>query len=193
MKKIKIFDIDDTLFFANQMIGMEVEGVFRWITQQEFHEHDVAGTVHSNLDFQNLNNSIDFLENLQPNMIAIERLQKDIDQNDSRIVVMTARHPMNDIPLFKTAFHQYGIDTDKVELIFAGIAGEPHWSSHKKKAVFFEEFLQENYDEIEIIDDNTSNLKELHYLALDYPFTHIKSYHVKPDGTINKYCTKWGR
>lgn len=187
MKKLIIYDVDDTLFFANQKIGMEVDGEFIWMTQQEFHEHDVAGTVSENLDFSKLQCSVDFMENLAPNMIAINRLKNDIARGDAEIVIMTARHPMSDIPMFETAFHKYGVDTTDLEIIFAGVAGEPHWSSHKKKAVFIAEFLKNHYDHITIYDDNVMNLQEIHALALDYPFTTIESYHVLPDGKITKY------
>lgn len=185
MRTLFVFDIDDTLFFANQQIGMEVEGVFRWITQQEFHEHDIAGTVHPNLDFSKLQCAEDFIANLQPNPIMIQRL-KDTLRGPGDVVVMTARHPLDDIPLFKTAFHQQGIETDDFELVFAGISGPAHWSSHQKKAILFKQYLEQHYDHIVIYDDNTSNLAELHHLAMDY-ITTIESYQIASDGTINRF------
>jgi len=105
-----IFDVDDTLFFANQKIGMEVDGKMQWLTQQQFHEHDLAGTIHPNLDFSKLLCSKDFVKNLKPNMIMIDRLKTAINRDKDKIVIMTARHTMSDVPLFVSAFHKFGIN-----------------------------------------------------------------------------------
>lgn len=187
MKRLIIYDVDDTLFFANQAIGMEVDGEMQWLTQQEFHEHDVAGTLHHNLDFSKLMCSVDFHANLKPNIFAINKLIEDIEIGDDKVIIVTARHPMTDVVLFTRAFEKFGIDTKRVKFYFAGGMGEPHWSSHKKKALLFEAFLQQSWDEIVIYDDNVMNLKEIHALALDYPHTDIKSYRVFSDGTISRY------
>jgi hypothetical protein len=187
MKKLIVYDVDDTLFFANQKIGMEVDGKFKWMSQQEFHEHDIAGTVSKNLDFSRMLCSHDFIKNLKPNMIAIKRLIRDIERADAKIVVMTARHEMSDIPLYISAFHDHGVNTDDIEFIFAGVAGEAHWSSHEKKKVFFDKFFEEQYDHVTVYDDNVKNLETVQGLALDYPFTTVEAYRVFEDGTINRY------
>jgi hypothetical protein len=187
MKKLIIYDVDDTLFAANQLIGMEVHGEFRWLTQQEFHHHDVAGTVSETIDLSRLRNAKDWLLNLQPNEEVVERIKCDINSGDSDIVIMTARNAMDDHELFKSGFDKHGIDTTCVDFYFAGDHGEQHWSSHKKKGVLFQQFLSQHYDHITIFDDNEMNLKELHFLALDYPFVTVESYKVAPGGTISRY------
>ncbi len=186
MKKLIIYDVDDTLFKGNQLIGMEVSGEFRWLTQQEFHDYDAAGTVSEVLDLSRLKCAQDWLDCLEPNDAVVESLLFDLAYSPADIVIMTARNAMDDHDLFKSGFEKQGIDTSVIEFIFAGDHGEVHWSSHKKKAVLFERFLDE-YDEITIYDDNVMNLRELHLMALDHPFVQINSYHVHADGTINKY------
>ena len=182
-----IFDVDDTLFFANQLIGMEVDGEMRWITQQEFHEHDVAGTIHPNLDFSKLLCSKDFVKNLKPNPIMIERLKNAIKRDQDQIVIMTARHVMSDVPLFISAFHKHGVDTKGIEFIFAGSGGEIHWPSHQKKAVFFDRFLAEGYDKITLYDDNTKFLDYALQAHLDFPFTTVRTFRIDSEGKINNY------
>lgn len=184
---IVCYDVDDSLFFSNQLIGMEVDGTFTWLTQREFHEHDVNGTLNDTLDFSKLTCSVDFTSDLKPNMILINKLASDIAHEESKIIVCTARHEMNDLELFKSAFERYGIDTTPIEFIFAGGLGEAHWSSHQKKAIAFERMLGQKPNSLTVYDDNELNLREVLLLSFDFPFTTIITFLVNQDGTISRY------
>jgi hypothetical protein len=184
-KRLIVYDVDDTLFFANQRIGLTVDGVPTWMTPQEFHEYDVAGLVDHSVDYSLLLSSDNFVSCLKPNQICIEKLIYDIDRADSDIVIMTARGEVDDVPKFKSAFRDHGIDIDSVEFRFC--SPDVTLSSHKKKEPHFRQMLAQHYDEVTVYDDNVLNLETVHHIALEYPATTVNSFRILPDGSISKY------
>ena len=185
MKKLIVYDVDDTLFFANQRIGLTINGVPQWITPQEFHEYDVAGLIDHSVDYSLLLSSDDFVSCLKPNQICIELLIEDIDRADSDIIIMTARGEVDDVKKFKGAFRDHGIDIDSCEFRFC--SQDVTLSSHQKKKPQFQEMLAKHYDHVTVYDDNVKNLETVHHVAMDYPFTTINSFKINPDGSISKY------
>jgi hypothetical protein len=184
--KLSVIDLDDTLFFANQRIGVMQNGVMVWMTPQEHHQLDVAGQIPHEVDYSFLKSSSDFVSCLKPNDIMIERLILDIDDPTCDVVIMTARQTMDDIDLFLTAFSQHGIDHSKLDIIFAGDGNPATVSSHELKRGYFKKFFNEGYSCISVYDDNMMTLAMLQSMKKDYHEIDIDLYGVLADGSISK-------
>jgi hypothetical protein len=184
--KLAIYDMDDTLFFANQRIGVEQDGKMVWMTPQEHHALDLAGKIPHVVDYSFLKSSSDFVSCLKPNMITIERLILDIDDPLCDVVIMTARQTMDDLDLFLTAFTQHGVDHSKLDVIFAGDGNESTVSSHQLKRGYFRKFFNEGYSCISVYDDNANTNRMLMEMRKDYHEIDIDLYCVNDDGSISK-------
>jgi hypothetical protein len=184
--KLAIYDFDDTLFFANQRIGVMLDGKMVWMTPQEHHRLDIAGEIPHEVDYSFLKSSSDFVSCLKPNVIAIECLIKDIDDPACDVVIMTARQTMDDVELFMTAFEPHGIDPNKLDIIFAGDGNPSTVSSHELKRGYFKKFFNDGYSSISVYDDNMMTMAMLQVMKPDYHEIDIDLYGVASDGSISK-------
>lgn len=189
MKTLSIYDIDDTIFFANQSIiviadnGEEVDH----IDHEEYKRREDAGEHHYKYSWRMLENSEDFCNTLKPNHVVIEQLIKDLQNPDIDVMLLTARTSPDNVHQFREAFSWHGMHLGDAELVFAG-DNSPGDRSWLNKTIEFEKiFGSQQYDHITIYDDSERNLQAFWMTQLDYPNVSTSIKWVDPVGHIQQY------
>lgn len=187
MKPLVVYDIDDTIFFANQsIVVLDAEGnEIDHIDHEEYKRREDSGEHHHTYSWHMLENSEDFIKTLKPNTIVIEQLIKDL-ASDVEVILLTARTSPDNVSRFREAFSYHGMDLGDALLIFAGdnCPGNRSWLN---KAIEFEKLFQRQPPHITIYDDSKKNLETFQAVSMDYPFTGTTLLWIRDDGNIQKY------
>lgn len=188
MNKLAIFDIDDTIFFANQGIHVldDQGNTTEVIDNREYHRRDALGETHQ-YSWKELVDAQAWYDSLMPNPPVIDRMIKDLADSDTEVILITGRLTVDNIPLFKAGFKVHGMNIDDIELVFAGDRNPSGGSTHLVKRVDFERLFALHYDHISIYEDSKLNLREFHYVSMDFPFTSTSAYWIDPKGNIKRY------
>jgi acid phosphatase class B len=142
LRKLRIFDFDDTLVYTDAKIGVPSEGL-RLNTKEFARYKDThPDAVYDYSEFRQGK-----LMNPRPTAFFRTAFKRIVDKGDSDIMILTARPQVQEI---KDFLSQY-LDTDK--LIIVGGAGEPEM---KKREIAK---LVDDYDSIIFFDDSVANIE----------------------------------
>lgn len=186
-KTLIIYDLDDTLFFANTAIkAIDKDGQIEYVTHQAHDIERAAGTTRI-FDYSELACMVKFKESLAPNWFVIAQCLYDV-ATKGHVLFMTARHGVTDKQALYDIMNSYGMSVNDDNFIFAS-AHNPGGKSHLNKLVFFHRFCTSGYNDIIMYDDSIVNLDAFVQYSKEYPTIDFTFNHVLKDGTFVNYIT----
>lgn len=200
MRTLVCWDVDDTLFAANQEIYIRDadHNIVQTIGGKDYRKH-MNGRSRPLPDghyycFNELLNGKSFYETKLPLEEPLRELALEVErakrESNFDVMLLTARGEVDYIEHYKQAFRDHGVDIDAVQIMFAGARDTKDPRSKKsssacKKEVF--EQLCKEYDHFKIYEDDFKNLEMFYHTALDFPNTTVELFHVNPEGRVNRY------
>jgi hypothetical protein len=199
MKTLAIYDVDDTLFFANQDIYIRNgDGeIVETIDGRNYRKHMNGRAAPLPSDhyycFNELLNGKNFYDTKLPIEEPLRELALDVERHKREqtydVMLLTARGEVDYIDHYKQAFRDHNVDVDSIDITFAGARDTKDPRSKKsssecKREVF--ESLCKHYDHFKIYEDDYKNLEMFYHVSLDFPVS-IELFHVDPDGKVNRY------
>lgn len=200
MKTLVIYDVDDTLFAANQDIYIRDHNhnIVETIDGRNYRKH-MNGRAAPLPDghyycFSELVKGKSFYETKLPLEEPLHELALDVERHKREtnydVVLMTARGEVDDLDHYKQAFRDHDVDVDAIEIMFVGArdTSDPRSkksSSECKRAEF--EKLCTQYDHFKIYEDDYKNLKMFYETALDFGAVTCELFHVNPEGKVTRY------
>jgi hypothetical protein len=187
-KQLVIWDVDDTLFFANQLLAERCPdgNILGYIDNKEFHRRQALGENASRLTYERLEDAHDFHSSIRPNWKMIQQYHTHLLQEDTDIVFVTGRTTVKPIEKFIQAFQEHTIDLQMHELVFAG-NHNPGGFTRLNKRIEFERYFACGYSKIEIYDDHAPNIDEFYDVAQSYPDITIRMWLVDELGEASEY------
>ena len=193
-KTCYIYDMDDTLFFARQPIGVKDDQgvVCRFI---EPHEYDATVKEYSpdRFCFNKLMDMDNFAETVAPNWLMINQCIEDMSKPDTDMFFMTARHAVYEPEKLFKVFREHGIEVEGHRFVFAS-ANKPGNPSHLSKLPYFNDVCKQGYNRVVVYDDSITNLQTFHEIRKDFPNIKFEFWHVQKDGTwddFDTYHSRW--
>mgnify|MGYP003342647669 CR=1 FL=1 len=184
-----VFDIDDTLFRTNILVHIrDANGrIVKSLNTQEFNQYKLQPS--QRYDFSDFRDADKFERTSKPIIPMIVRLrilQKDIENTNSKIVMITGRSDFDDKDKFLDVFRRLGVDIDKIHIYRAGNLSVPE-SIADKKAAIVKTLLntEKNYRHAVMYDDNIDNLETFKKLGSEFPDVSFTSYQAFHDGSLN--------
>jgi len=144
LRKIRVFDFDDTLAYTDAKIGVPSEGLR--LSTREFakYSQDHPDEIYDYTEFRQGQ-----LMNPRPTAFFRTAFKQIVAKGDSDIMILTARPNVQEIKDFLSQH----MDADK--LIIVGGAGEPQL---KKREIAK---LLDDYDDIRFYDDSVANIESV--------------------------------
>lgn len=199
MNTLVIYDVDDTLFAANQDIYIRDadHNIVQTIQGSDYRKH-MNGRSGALPDghyycFSELINGKTFYETKLPLEEPLRELALDVERHKREshydVILMTARGEVDHFEDYKQAFRDHKVDVDSIEIMFVGArdTSDPRSkkSSAECKRVAFEKLLP-HYHRVKIYEDDYKNLEMFYHTALDFQCD-VELYHVNPDGKVSRY------
>jgi FMN phosphatase YigB (HAD superfamily) len=185
MKKLILFDIDDTLVHTQTLVHV-VRGseTVAKLNSREFTHYTLQDG--ERFDFKEFSNARAFFENSKPIIPMMNQLKRDIAESN-KVVMVTARADFDDRDLFLDTFRKCGIDIDKVHVYRAGNVDDGTSIEVKKKQIIRSLLVRDQYSKAIMYDDSIKNL--VSFLELTYEFSATKFYAwaVEHCGTTYEY------
>ena len=189
---LHVADIDDTLFHTTAKIHVKNQHghVVQKLTNSEYNTHKLPPGHH--YDYSEFRNAHKFHHESQPipHMInKIKNLHAHISKHHphSKIIFNTARTDFDDKHKFLHTFKKQGIPIEHIHVHRAG--NEPGATSpgEAKNMVLRRHLNTHKYGNVTMYDDSHHNLH--HFLQLRHEYPHIKfhAFHVKHNGTFERY------
>lgn len=193
------YDVDDTLFAANQDIYIRdaEHNIIETIDGKNYRKHmngrSAPLTEGHYYCFSELLNGKSFYETKVPLEEPLEELARDVDRHKHEkcydVILMTARGEVDYQEHYKQAFRDHGVDIDSIEIMFVGARDtqdpRAHKSSSECKREAFEQLLP-HYHHIKIYEDDYKNLEMFYFTALEFACD-VELFHVNPEGKISRY------
>lgn len=169
MKKLAVFDFDDTLVSSDAKIKLYDQKRKRWgeLTPSQFNHHHINQSKYF-YDFSEFNNA-EILS--KSRILDTFQILKDHINNNQDVCVLTAR---DSHPLIYNFLTSIGIKISPEMVIVVG--GDPTMTVPEKKKQSLSELISKGYDDITIYDDNINNLRAMKQLTNDS--VKIKTIHV---------------
>ena len=183
-----IFDIDDTIFFANQLLTERCPqgNVLGYIDNKECLRRQAAGQPATHLTYERLEDAHDFHKTATPNWKMIQQYHTHLMDKDADIAFVTGRTTVTPIEKFIQAFQEHTIDLNQHELVFAG-DHNPGGFTRFNKRIEFERYFACGYSRIEIYDDHTPNLDEFLDVAALHPSVTVMPWFIDEHGDASLY------
>ena len=184
MTSLTIFDIDETLFHTSARVQVIKDNkVIRTLDNVEYNNYELR--YGEEYDFSQFKSSEAFKETSKPMTKMIKKARaviENLNQDDSKVIFVTARTDLDDRDLFISTFNAQGIDMSKVYVERAGNLGI---DTVKAKTTVFRKYLDTGkYRTIRLFDDSMDNLTALMSLNHDYPNVLFEAYKVDNDSSI---------
>lgn len=185
LKKLVIFDIDDTLVYTQTKIHVvKNDRIIKSLTGHEHANYKLGPD--EKFDFGDFEDPKEFFEKSVPNIPMINQLKNDIDTGN-KVVMVTGRGDFHDDELFLDTFRKFGINMNKVHVFRAGkLTG--NFPTHVKKKIIIKELLEnDDYQKVIMYDDLKDNLNSFIDLKKEFPNTKFYAWHVSLDGIASEY------
>ena len=185
LRKLVIFDIDDTLVHTQTKVNVVKDGQ----VSKELNSHDFTHyklQPGEQFDFENFRNAHDFFHNSKPIIPMMDQLKHDI-ATGNKVVMVTARADFDDKELFLDTFRKYGVDIDRVHVYRAGNMTGKMQTEEKKKIIIRKLLDQGQYTKAIMYDDAVPNLDSFVELKDEYPRTKFYAWHVSLEGEASEY------
>lgn len=184
---LTVWDIDDTLFKSNSKVKIIRNGrVVKTLTPAEFNTYvPHKGETYDYGEFKSGKIFYTTAKPIPRVMRIAKKLQRRIPHTaDSKVIIVTARSPMDDMNLFRATFHKYGFNIDKMH---AHLTGGDGFSAADGKVRVFDTYLATGkYTSISLFDDSIPILRAALSLKHKYPSIIFNAYHVGHDGSVTK-------
>jgi hypothetical protein len=185
MKKLVIFDLDDTLVHTENLVYVVKDNVvIHKLNSQEFTEYILNSGEH--FDFQEFSDSKAFFEKSTPIVPMLNQFNRDIAESN-HVVLVTARSDFDDKHLFLSTFRKFGIDIDRAHVYRAGNINDGTSIEDKKKLIIKNLLLQDSYSKAIMYDDSIKNLISFLDLSDDFPGTKFYAWAVKRCGNSHEF------
>ncbi len=190
MKRLTIFDVDDTIFKIDVMLKvLDDDGnVIQKLSGPQVYQmsdEEISNTKFCMLDYA-CSETFHQSEPIQP----VVELVKQTLASDQDVLFITARHGIDNKDRYVEKFTFHGMHIDHEMVHFVGRwrpDARTKTSASDDKRVMFEQIARsQKYDHITIYDDSSRNLDALHQVCLDYPIG-VTSYLVDDSGTPKRY------
>lgn len=159
IKKLRVFDFDDTLVHVKAMIGItHKDGSKEKLTPAEYAVYDPQPG--DKFDFKEFSSII---KNANPISRNIKRLKDALEDPNTKTTILTAR--LLGYPIKKYLKDNFGISPYVIGL------GS---SNPQDKADWIESQIKKGYNDIEFLDDSPKNIEAVNKLKTEYP--NIKLY-----------------
>jgi FMN phosphatase YigB (HAD superfamily) len=185
MKKLVIFDIDDTLVHTQTLVHV-VNGTTRVLSlnSRDFTHYKLQDG--ERFDFNEFSNARAFFENSKPIIPMMDQLKQDIAESNN-VVMVTARSDFDDRELFLDTFRKFGIEISKVHVYRAGNVDDGTSIEHKKKKIIGALLMREQYSKAIMYDDSIKNLVSFLGLVSEFPSTKFYAWSVDYHGTAREF------
>lgn len=185
MKKLVIFDIDDTLVHTQTLVHV-VKGskTVAKLNSRDFTNYTLKDG--ERFDFHEFSNAKAFFENSKPIVPMMNQLKRDIAESN-KVAMVTARSDFDDRDLFLNTFRKYGVDIDRAHVYRAGNINDGTSIEHKKKQIIKTLLVREQYSKAIMYDDSIKNLVSFLDLSEEFPATKFYAWVVKHCGTANEF------
>ena len=185
-KKLKIFDIDDTLFTTTAQIAVVVNGrPIRSLSNREYNTHSLK--LNESYDFSEFSDSKKFYDESKPITRMFSIAKRLLDNSNNTVILLTARANFDNKELFLDTFRKQNFDIDKVRVERAGNILDMDCPAKKKYLIIYNILKSNPYESISLYDDSTNNLKEFLKLKQIFPNSIFTAYLVKTDGSYSNY------
>lgn len=181
-----IWDIDETLMKTSAKIYVRKNGkVVRALTNTEFNSY--VKQPDETLDFSEFKRADIFKSTSKPYMkvvrIASRLLKGVLNNQNSRMIIVTARSDFDDRETFLDTFRQYGLNMRHIYVERSGNLGLP---TAEGKRVTIEKYLATGqFHNATLFDDADSNLMMFLSLQKKYPKINFHAYKAE-HGTLRK-------
>jgi gas vesicle protein len=160
-KGITFIDIDETIFQTKALIYVMKDGkIIKKLSNQEFNTYKLQDG--ESFDFREFRDAELFKKTSIPIPKVVERIKrmfKNIDNRDSRVVLLTARSDFDDKDVFLSTFAKVGIPINQIYVERAGNLSGGTVSELKKKIIL--KYIKDgDYRRVRLIDDDIKNLKD---------------------------------
>ena|ERR1700692_822405 len=187
MKSLIIFDLDYTLFKTEAKVALYENGEYvkHFSSSHEYYQHLKIKKDHHTYDFKEYTSAISFKEQAEPIHHIIDRMREAILDDNSDVVLLTARNQIDDMGIFRGVFEDYDLDTRRIEFEFSGDIrdrfGRKNITVAEAKVwVIKNKYLPlEIYNVVEMYDDLNDNLALFSRLRYDYKDIEFKPFLVK--------------
>lgn len=186
---LTIFDMDDTLVTSDaKILVVDCNGnVVDRLHSTAYHEYQLQPG--QEFSFSEFTSSMVFRNTSQPieRMVnrACEILQHIAHRPKSQVIILTARSNFDDNDMFFQSLAAHGIDTNKIQVEFAGNLTCP---APEAKALITARYLNSgDFDRVRLIDDHVDNLRVFLALRSQYPAVKFSAYLVFGNGDIQPY------
>lgn len=169
-KKLRIFDLDDTLIKSHgDIYVVHDDGTRDKLSTEEFAEYiKKPGDL---FDYDSFNSVID-LDKVEILDKYMELFKKTIEKvnDDRRLYILTGRN--NPVPIRDFLLHM-GFDLNKINIVT--IAGQTPDSVPYQKKEWIKQKIQDGYDDIYYLDDSVKNINAVKELGYEYPEIKLKT------------------
>ncbi len=180
VRKLVIFDIDDTLVYTQTKVKVVKDGeVVDELNSQQFTHYKLKPG--EEFDFGAFRSARDFFHHSQPIVPMIKQLRDDI-ATGNRVAMVTARADFDDKETFLKTFEKWDVDMNRVHVYRAGNITDPIGIHDKKKIIIRRLLDSENFTKAIMYDDSVPNLKSFLELKSEYPDTSFYAWHVEHGG-----------
>jgi len=188
---LHVFDVDDTLFHTTAKIHVKDSSgkTVEKLSNSEFNDHKLPHG-HS-YDFKEFTSAHKFNKESKPIPKMLNKLKaihSNIKQKpNSRVIMNTARADFDNKNKFLNTFRKHGVDIDNIHVHRAGNIPGDQFPAHKKVQII-KKYLDDNkIGSVHMYDDSKTNLKHFVGMKQDHPDVNFHGWHVKSDGSIQKY------
>jgi hypothetical protein len=184
---LTIFDIDDTLFHTTAKVSIIKNGIeIHQLSNQEFNTYKLKDG--ESFNFTEFTNAYKFYHESKPigKMLATAKiiLEDSIRNKSSNVIIVTARGNFDNKDMFLDTFRKHNFDIDKVRVERAGNITDIE-NNAVKKFIIIRNYLRTNqYNKVQLFDDNMDNLWEFLKLKHEFPDIKLDAYFAKLDGTV---------
>lgn len=181
-----IWDIDETLMKTSANIYVRKNGkLIRALTNTEFNTY--VKQPDETLDFSEFKRADIFKSTSKPYMnvmrIASRLLKGVLNNQNSRMIIVTARSDFDDRETFLDTFRQYGLNMRHIYVERSGNLGLP---TAEGKRVTIEKYLSTGqFKNVTLFDDANENLSMFLSLKKKYPNINFHAYKAE-HGTLRK-------
>jgi late competence protein required for DNA uptake (superfamily II DNA/RNA helicase) len=163
MKRLRVFDFDDTLAKVQAKIGVRNGTETFTLTPAEFAVYDPKkGDVFNFGEFNQI------IKTATPIKKNIEQLKAAAQNSDTKTTILTAR--MLAYPVKRYLKKNFNLD---IYVVALG-SGDP-----QKKANYIEKEILKGYNDIIFLDDSVKNLDAVSKLKAKYPEVQLKTVHAE--------------
>lgn len=182
MKKLVVFDLDDTLFkIDHSKLTVNVVDQSNTIVETiPYNQYKLAGAPHKppqdNLRycFKQFESSSQFATTATPNDLIISMLQFYAKQPNTTVEILTARSDFDCVNTFGDFLKEHGIDIYITKVRRAGNLKTNTNAADRKYIILKQQLISNKYDEVLMFDDCKQNIAMLDVLQNDFPSTTFK-------------------